>query len=373
LAASTQQSPFAVKLAWTASTDNVGVTGYQVWRRPAGTGSFAQIGTSATAAYTDASVVAGSSYDYEVFASDAAGNVSAVSNVATITPLDTTAPSMPGTLTATAASATQVNLGWGASSDNVGVSGYQVWRRVSGAPSFSQLGTSTGTAYSDNSAVAATSYEYQVVAFDAAGNTSPVSNTATATTPVTAVVFSEGFETGDLSRWNFSTGLTVQSQEFFAGAFAARGTTTIGTTYAYTLLPGTYGDATLTAQVKIVSQTGNVNLMKFRTGAGNGSGVSLAGLFVTSSGNLSLRNDVSATTTTSTIAVTPGVWHELKLHEVVGGPTGSLQEVWLDGVKVDALTRTDSLGTTPIGRAAFGDWTAARTYDVVWDEIKVTA
>jgi chitodextrinase len=90
---------------------------------------------------------------------------------------DTQPPSAPTSLTASATSATSVNLNWGASVDNVGVSGYEVFRGGS------QVGTTSGTTYTDSSASPGTSYTYQVRAFDSAGNRSAFSSGATVTTP----------------------------------------------------------------------------------------------------------------------------------------------------------------------------------------------
>src|SRR5207248_7173559 len=70
-------------------------------------------------------------YSYTVAAFDAAGNLSAQSspaNATTPAPPDTTPPSVPTGLRATAVSSSQINLSWAASSDNVGVSGYRVFR-----------------------------------------------------------------------------------------------------------------------------------------------------------------------------------------------------------------------------------------------------
>jgi len=90
---------------------------------------------------------------------------------------DTSPPTAPANLTATAVSSSQVNLAWSASTDNVGVTGYKVYRN--GA----LLASTTGTSYSDTTTAAGTTYSYTVYAYDAAGNVSPASNTATATTP----------------------------------------------------------------------------------------------------------------------------------------------------------------------------------------------
>ena len=171
-----------VDLSWGASTDNVGVTGYQVERcQGAGCSSFAQIATPSATTYKDTTVTAGTSYSYRVRATDAAGNLSTYSNTAsatTPTP-DTSPPSQPGTLTATPVSGGEIDLSWGASTDNVGVTGYQVERcQGTNCTSFTQIATPTGTSYKDTSVSASTSYSYRVRATDAAGNLGPYSNTA---------------------------------------------------------------------------------------------------------------------------------------------------------------------------------------------------
>ena len=90
---------------------------------------------------------------------------------------DTVAPSAPGSLAATAPSSTQVNLTWIASTDNVGVAGYRVYR--SGV----LIGSPASTSHIDTGRTASTAYSYTVKAIDAAGNLSGSSNTATVTTP----------------------------------------------------------------------------------------------------------------------------------------------------------------------------------------------
>ena len=78
----------------------------------------------------------------------------------------------------------EVDLSWGASTDNVGVTGYQVERcQGAGCTNFAQIGSSAATTYKDTSVNASTTYSYRVRATDAAGNLSPYSNTASATTP----------------------------------------------------------------------------------------------------------------------------------------------------------------------------------------------
>jgi chitinase len=89
---------------------------------------------------------------------------------------DTTAPSAPTNLAVTGTTASSVSLSWGASTDNVGVTGYQVFRAGS------NVATVTGTSFTDTGLAASTSYAYTVKARDAAGNVSAASNQVTGTT-----------------------------------------------------------------------------------------------------------------------------------------------------------------------------------------------
>src|SRR3954463_13260835 len=155
---------------WSASTDNVGVTGYIVKRN--GT----QVGTPTATSYSDTGLSSATTYSYTVAARDAAGNTSAESTIASATTADTIAPSIPASVVATAAGATTINLSWTPSTDNVGVTSYIVKRNGV------QVGTPTATSYSDTGLSSATTYTYTVAARDAAGNTSADSASAIATT-----------------------------------------------------------------------------------------------------------------------------------------------------------------------------------------------
>ncbi len=117
-------------LRWDASTDNVGVAGYHLYRNGTRVASI----TSLSYSYTG--LTCGSSYTMAIEAYDAAGNVSNRAEAAGTTTTeacapapDTQAPSAPGGLAKTGGTQTSVALGWSASTDNVGVSGYRVYRR----------------------------------------------------------------------------------------------------------------------------------------------------------------------------------------------------------------------------------------------------
>ncbi len=163
-----------INLSWTASTDNVGVTAYKVYR---GGTLLPTLGN--VTSFSNTGLTALTSYSYTVAACDAAGNCSAQSTAVSVTTpaaADAQAPTVPTGLTASAISTTQVNLSWTASTDNVGVTGYKVYR--GGV----QVGTPAGTNFIDTGLTTSTSYSYTVAACDAAGNCSAQSSAASATT-----------------------------------------------------------------------------------------------------------------------------------------------------------------------------------------------
>src|SRR5690348_15395356 len=135
-------------------------------------------------------------------------------------------PTAPANVTATA-SGGKIALNWTASQDAIGVSSYVVKREDPGSTSFVQIGTATGTSYSDAGLTAGSTYNYEVQAVDWAGNQSAVSNVASSTTTsagnpglVAAYAFSEGAGTtvSDLSG-NGHNGAVVNATWSTAGKY----------------------------------------------------------------------------------------------------------------------------------------------------------
>jgi chitinase len=89
---------------------------------------------------------------------------------------DTTPPSAPSNLRVTGTTSSSISLAWNASTDNVGVTGYDVYRGGT------RVTTTSGTSYTDGGLAASTTYAYTVYARDAAGNVSTASNQASGTT-----------------------------------------------------------------------------------------------------------------------------------------------------------------------------------------------
>ncbi|HEY3278202.1 MAG TPA: fibronectin type III domain-containing protein [Syntrophorhabdaceae bacterium] len=162
-----------IQLTWEKSTDTMGVAGYLVFRR---TQNIAR--TSGTLA-NDSNLKPGTQYCYSVKAFDGSDNQSAAS--ATVCAYtkhgrDTVAPSTPVNVRAEPLSTRAISLSWDASTDDVAVAGYKIYRGSS------PVGSTAGLTANDNGLSPSTSYCYTVVAYDEAGNTSPAGGAACATT-----------------------------------------------------------------------------------------------------------------------------------------------------------------------------------------------
>lgn len=176
-----------VNLTWLPSTDSggSGLAGYRVFR------GGVQIATTAATSYSNTGLMPNTAYTYTVRAYDNAtpGNVSADSsppaNVTTLAAPDTTAPTVPQNVLATAISSSQVNLTWTASTDSggSGLAGYRVFRDSA------QIATTAATNYSNTGLAASTTYIYTVRAYDNAtpANVSADSAAANVTTPAGVV------------------------------------------------------------------------------------------------------------------------------------------------------------------------------------------
>jgi outer membrane protein assembly factor BamB len=112
-----------------------------------------------------------------------AGSVAWVMQMVAFRANDTQVPTAPSNLTATATSASRIDLVWSPSTDDVGVTGYLVERcQGAGCSNFAQIGTSASPSFSDTAVAGQTSYSYRVRATDAANNLSAYSGVATAVT-----------------------------------------------------------------------------------------------------------------------------------------------------------------------------------------------
>ncbi len=267
---------------------------------------------------------------------------------------DTTPPTAPTGLSATAASSSEVDLTWSASSDNVGVASYSVFR--DGA----KVATVSGLSYRDGGRAPSTSYAYSVVASDGAGNVSAPSSTVSVTTLAStgSDLISESFDSsaGGMTvvrggTWGISGGRYVLSSpaagtvEMGNGNLAVHGTSVAGdftltTTARSTGTSGTWDDFSI---VFNYADTSNYYFASFN----EGNDANTHGLFRVQAGTVTQLADFTS-------VISTGVDYALQVER-----SGSTIRVWRDGVL--AAQVTDSTFTS--GRVGYGSRNDAASFD----------
>ncbi|MCX9157983.1 alpha-amylase family glycosyl hydrolase [Niveibacterium sp. 24ML] len=164
---------------------------------------------------TDYGVSANTSYQIDF---DSVSHAITVTKVASCG-ADIIPPTKPGTPVSGTVTATSVALTWTASTDNVGVVGYKVFRN--GA----EIGTASSAAYTDTTVSASTSYSYTVQAYDAVGALSPLSGALSVITPAAAP---QWYFRGTANAWGKTQmtamgGTRYQTCQYFAGGDAGGG------------------------------------------------------------------------------------------------------------------------------------------------------
>jgi chitodextrinase len=281
-------------LSWSASSDNVGVTAYEVRR------DSTSLGTTGSTSMAISGLTQGTTYSMTVRARDAAGNWSGWSSALPVMTSDTQAPTVPGGLAAGSVAATSFTLSWNASSDNIGVTAYEV-RRDS-----TSLGTTAGTSMAITGLTNGTGYSMTVRARDAAGNWSawssalPVTTVDTQAPSVPGGLASSGVTPNQFTlSWNASTdnvGVTAYEVK--------KGTTSLGTT-----------SATSMGITSLVPSNTYAMTVRARDAAGNWSGWSSA-LNVTTS-------PPTSTTDTDNDGVPDVIETQLGTNPNAGPDTGS--------------------------------------------------
>jgi len=241
-------------LSWAASTDNVGVAGYNVYRcSPAALGgpcTGVQVGTTSVPSYTDQNLTANTPYNYQVQAFDLANNHSQVSQTLSLITFRTSADA-PTTLTATAVSPKQITLSWTPPSNPTGLTQYFLYSGMS-PDNLQQFATtpSSKTTFNNQPLTAGTTYYYAVVAREG-GLNSPMSPLAIATTlplpnppsNVTATPVSSTSVTLTWQETQASGGLPIARYQIWQGTIPGSLTNTATVTKtSYTgrnLTPGT--------------------------------------------------------------------------------------------------------------------------------------
>lgn len=253
-------------VSWGASTDNVGVAGYYVYRNGA------QIANTNSTSYTDSGLTP-AVYAYTVAAYDAARNVSGQSVSASATAVvDTTPPSVPTDLTVTTIGyhPPQMTISWSGSTDDFGVGGYYVIRNRIKIITGTAI---TATTYTDTDVAVGNTYTYQIQAYDVSGNISGQSAAINAMIPfdtvapsipagVSAVATSA---TAIAVSWAPSTGVEVAGYYVYQNGSQVGDTGSASTTVYVDsgLSPGTYGYAVAAYDLagNVSSRSSPVNVM----------------------------------------------------------------------------------------------------------------
>ncbi|GAA1531861.1 carbohydrate-binding protein [Dactylosporangium maewongense] len=149
---------------------------------------------------------------------------------------DTEPPSVPGNLRSTSVAAGAVGLVWDASTDNTGVTGYDVFRDAS------PLTTVSGTTATDTTVAPGTTYTYTVRAHDGAGNNSGMSNAASVTTPAGLVRY-------EAEKATISQGTVATNHTGYSGTGFVDYTNVAGSYVQWSVTAPAAGTATLTFRV----------------------------------------------------------------------------------------------------------------------------
>lgn len=154
-----------IDLSWNASTDNIKVAGYCIFRNGV------EIGWTHSTTYQDKNLTPNTIYKYSIVSYDTSsilsGQTTELSGKTLSVPSDSTKPQTPTGLLVTNINDTQLNLSWNPTSDNIAVTGYNVFRGGVGL-----IGKTAGTTFNDTGLIPDTTYFYTVQAYDAAGNLS---------------------------------------------------------------------------------------------------------------------------------------------------------------------------------------------------------
>jgi len=173
---------FSLNLSWSAATDNVAVTSYDIFVNGNLYTNTAQTSKTITGLNSN------TNYSISVLAKDIANNKSGQSNVVLIKTLeDTEAPSIPTNISFSNQTTTSFVVSWNASTDNTAVTSYDIFVDTV------LIGSTSETSFTVSNLTASTSYDIQIRAKDAKNNISELSIVAIGSTTAENAVSSELF------------------------------------------------------------------------------------------------------------------------------------------------------------------------------------
>ncbi|WP_164821470.1 fibronectin type III domain-containing protein [Paenibacillus koleovorans] len=247
-----------------------------------------------------------------------------------VTQFDLEAPSAPTALTAVAVSDSEAELSWTASTDNIGVAGYKLYRDGM------EVATVTAASYHDRGLAAATAYSYTVKAFDAAGNMSAASNAALVTT-LAFVLFADDFEDGSADGWSAPHGtwsvVTVNGNRVYEALDDAGVVGSYAETYAGN---GAWTDYTMEVRIQPLSFAGDGSLRLLARYQNNNNYYLFQ--YNNKLGNLYIQKRIGAATTVlaqKSFTLATGNWYTFRV-----ALNGSELSFSIDGI--EQLTATDT-------------------------------
>jgi len=187
-----------IRLNWENTTNpTVNETGFEIYRSLASGGPYTLIALTApdVVVYSNTNLDANTTYYYKIRPISNTGAAAASAAVSGVTDVDILPPTAPNALTVTSSSQTTVGLSWTASTDNVGVVGYDVFVRAHGQTNFIKAHTTTATTQLVSGLTPSTLYNFIVKARDLAGNVSPSSNQVNTPTILVGLNYSEYYGT----------------------------------------------------------------------------------------------------------------------------------------------------------------------------------
>lgn len=182
-----------IRLTWdNTASPAVNETGFEIYRSLVSTGSFALISLTVpdVLTYTDNNLIANTTYYYKIRPVASAGAATASATISALTDVDLTPPTAPNNLAVTSTTQTNVGLSWSGSTDNVGVTGYDVFVRAFGQTNYLKAYTTTATTQLVAGLTPSTLYNFIVKAKDQAGNLSEASNQVNSATVLTGLNYS---------------------------------------------------------------------------------------------------------------------------------------------------------------------------------------
>ena len=186
-------------------------------------------------------------------------------------------------------------------------------------------------------------------------------------TPATAAttIFSDDFSSGTFAKWSGTTNMAIDTTSGQAAPPSAQARAVSSRAYAYEQLPTARSTICVGVNVNTLpAGTSTLVLIRLRTAA-NGA---VARTFLSSTGVLSLRSDVSAAQRSSGVSLGTG-WHRIEFCGTVG--TAGTWSLYRDGVAI-VTDWTANTGTTPVGRVEIGD-TGVKTFTINFDDVAITA